>query len=272
MTDLLELTTPYFPEFSDLPSTDEPSNLASLLAGVFSALLGGAHAMLQEDEEWPHCKMCGRPLVPYLQINATTAHTPAEFRAHLDCPPSRTDAATLFQVFICTGPGRNGSCLEDWTSGAHPGVAMRARLVHCGSQTAVRPIETPEALAGARGVLPQRVISEWTPGNPEVPHFEMLDMMDGGEYDEDFYDAHEPAGGLKLLGNAVLGKVQNFPDTNGRPPHGEAEGYLCYRSLVQLGTDDGDMSDYTFVTVGNVFVLQCKTHPDNFQPGRSFSW
>lgn len=205
MADLLELTTPYLPEFSDTPSTDEPSKLTSLLAGDFSALLGGTHAMLQEDEEWPHCKMCGRPLVPYLHINATTAHTPAEFRAHLDHPPPHPDATTLFQVFICTGPGRNGSCLEDWTSGAHPGEAMRARLVHCGSQTTVRTIENPEALAGARGVIPQRVISEWTPGNPEVPHFEMLDLMDGVEYDEDFYDAHEPAGGLKLLGNAVLG-------------------------------------------------------------------
>lgn len=125
MADLLQLTTPYFSEFADTPSTDEPSNLTSLLAGDFSALLGGTHTMLQEDEEWPQCKMCGHPLVPYLQINATTTHTPAEFRAHLDYPLSHPDATTLFQVFICTGPGRNGSCLEDWTSGAHPGEAMR---------------------------------------------------------------------------------------------------------------------------------------------------
>ncbi|OJT13256.1 hypothetical protein TRAPUB_10191 [Trametes pubescens] len=266
MADLLELTIPYFPEFSDSPSTDsESSNLASLLAGEFSALLGGAHAILQQDEDWPRCEMCGRSLVPYLQINVSTAHTPAEFRAHLDLPSesSHTDAATLFQVFVCTGPGRNGSCLEDWTSGAHPGEAMRARLVRCGDNTSPRAIAHPEALAGARGVLPQRVISEWTPWNPEAPHFQMLDIMDGVVYDEDFYDAHEPAGGLKLLGNAVLGgclrvcggpatdrdlllgKVQNFPDTDGHSAHGEAEGYLCYRSLVQLGTDDGDVSDYT---------------------------
>ncbi|KAL1942179.1 hypothetical protein VTO73DRAFT_6243 [Trametes versicolor] len=122
---------------------------------------------------------------------------------------------------------------------------VHASCTAAGSQTTVRTIESPEALAGARGVIPQRVISEWTPENPEVPHFEMLDLMDRVEYDEDFYDAHEPAGGLKLLGNAVLGKVQSFPDTNGHPPHAEGEGYLCYRSLVQLGTDDGDVSDYT---------------------------
>lgn len=53
-------------------------------------------------------------------------------------------------------------------------------------------------------LIPERVISEWTAGNPETMHWE---ACTGADFDEAFYEAHAPVDGLKLQGYEVLGKL-----------------------------------------------------------------
>ncbi|KAI9065909.1 hypothetical protein FKP32DRAFT_1590233 [Trametes sanguinea] len=292
MTEQLELITPYLPVYAepvlDAHDKSEPNLLAGLLVGDYSALYGGSHPALKDDEKWPRCETCANrtPLVPYLQINLSTEHTPAEFRSVL--PPLRPDGFTLFQVFVCTAYGENpGSCFEDWMSGAAEGKAWLARVVHFeGDANGLLAPKTAEYEEARRSLVAelvptQRIITAWTPGSPEVPHEEMLFQMGCMDYDAEFYDAHEPVSGLKLLGHAVLGKVQNFPEDEDQQEGcsscsaSDAPNTIWgFRCLVQLGTDevDAEWDQSEFMTSGNAYVLQCKRHPYTFQGGRSFSW
>ncbi|OSD03242.1 hypothetical protein PYCCODRAFT_1434657 [Trametes coccinea BRFM310] len=291
MTGQLELITPYLPVYSepihDTQNNDKPNLLAGLLAGDFSALYGGSHPALKADEKWPRCETCANrtPLVPYLQINLSTECTPAEFRNLV--PPLRPDGVTLFQVFVCTAYGENpGNCFEDWISGAAEGKAWLVRVVHFdGDADGLLASEAAEFQEAQRSLVTelvptQRIVATWTPENPEVPHRETLFQLGCTDYDEEFYDAHEPVSGLKLLGHAILGMVENLPG-DGDQEEGcsscnadhSPDSAWSFRCLVQLGTDVVDDCDESeFMTSGNTYVLQCTRHPYVFQGGRSFSW
>ncbi|KAI0641670.1 hypothetical protein C8Q79DRAFT_988709 [Trametes meyenii] len=294
-----ELTIPHFPNYRDGHMDGASSyiaelfNLAALAAGDISSIFGGTLPILNEGEAWPRCASCARPLSPYLQVNASSVHTPEEFRAVLfeleDCPARHKegsgDLTPLFQVFLCTKGGRDFSCLEQSASGA---VSTPAWLIRCAKISTRSATGIPRALASAENTtawgsidpdfsLPQRVISSWTAGNPEALAIEALDELDDiGDYDGAFFEAHGPASGLKLLGNAVLGKVNNISGPlNGRCTEGAGDdldadgGHWDYRCLVQLGTPQL-AGDHNFSTTGNIWVYQCKQHPDVFRIGYSY--
>ncbi|KAI0641667.1 hypothetical protein C8Q79DRAFT_285508 [Trametes meyenii] len=288
------LTTPYFPAYAEA-STGDQDALVSLLRGDISAVFGGSFPALKPDEPWPCCKACARPLQPYLQINVSTDHTPGPFRALFSTLEASGHAdietITLLQVFLCTGEGPNFLCFEDCISGAAEGESwlVRCLAIAKDSSSPVSSDQPPRELASIEEMLertslqtdsedtitfPLRVILSWSPGNPEVPHFEEQFGMDF-ECDDALYDAHEPARGLKLLGNAIWGKVTNVTGPNsGWCAACEAAGTKVwdYRCLVQLGTDDIQVEDfYDFSTSGNTWIVQCKAHPDVLRAAWSFT-
>ncbi|KAI9058061.1 hypothetical protein FKP32DRAFT_1298385 [Trametes sanguinea] len=128
MADGIELITPYFPVYSEpspvgaveIGEPPEATLTSQLLAGNFSALLGGAYPILKAGEEWPRCQTCAArtPLVPYLQINLSSPHTPGPEFSAAAFSPVRPDGVTLFQVFLCIAPSPANSCIAASKTGA----------------------------------------------------------------------------------------------------------------------------------------------------------
>ncbi|OJT03274.1 hypothetical protein TRAPUB_6141 [Trametes pubescens] len=199
------LLTPYFPKYSD----ERDDSLRALLSGEeVSALFGGSTPYLQADEEWPCCKTCGHTLIPYLQINLSSERTPQEFRQYL--PPLDPKGTTLFQIFICAEETDSGSCFEAWVMQVEEGESWIVRRVRVdadatGLGASAAHDEARATLEEEDQFIPERVIAEWTAGNPETEHWEAAGSS--ADFDEAFYEAHKPADGLKLLGYGVRGTV-----------------------------------------------------------------
>ncbi|KAL1944836.1 hypothetical protein VTO73DRAFT_2456 [Trametes versicolor] len=262
------LLNPYFPKYSD----ETEDGLRALLSGeAVSALFGGSTPYLQADEEWPLCKTCGHTLIPYLQINLSSERTPQEFRQHL--PPLESEGVTLFQIFICAEETDSGSCFEAWVMQVEEGESWLVRRVRVDADAT--GLDASVAHDQARASLeedqfiPERIITEWTAGNPETEHWEAAGS--GADFDEAFYEAHKPAEGLKLLGYGVRGKFYNTSsgDPLGQCTAGDGGPHFDWRCLIQLGTRDEDNPIYT---TGNIYMNQCEQHPEVFEAVCSGTW
>lgn len=212
--------TPYFPIFSAVQDTSP--DIATV-----SAIFGGSFPVFHSDEEWPLCSACGGPLVPFIQINASSPETPAEFTACLgisdplnereEGPASRM---TLFQLFICAEETVNGTCFEGSALGATAHNSWMVRVAHfnpAGASGHEIASEVTHALSKAvteRGlVLTERTVIGWKLGHPEMEDWETMD----DDFDEELYKTHAPAAGLKLLGfpmrgNSTLKQFQMAPN------------------------------------------------------------
>ncbi|KAI0631819.1 hypothetical protein C8Q77DRAFT_1129218 [Trametes polyzona] len=262
------LLTPYFPKYAE---EDKEESLHALLSGEVSAIFGGSQPYLQANEEWPRCKTCQHHLIPYLQVNISSTKTPEEFRQRL--PPLSPEGATLFQIFICAEETDAGFCFEAWTMHVMEGESWLVRRVHL-DPNAEGVDEESEAHDAARAALdeegqliPERVIVEWTPGRQETEHEAANEDLN---FDDAYYEAHEPADGLKLLGYPIRGKYYyGTSDPYGNCVAGDEGPHFDWRCLVQLGTRDDDNPIYT---TGNIFVNQCVQHPDVLEAACSGDW
>ncbi|KAI0364634.1 hypothetical protein BV20DRAFT_974197 [Pilatotrama ljubarskyi] len=272
------LITPYFPDYAEQTQTDSQDSLRALVSGDISAVFGGSNPYLQTGEEWPRCKHCQHTLVPYIQVNVSSERTPQAFREHVPPLQGADDGgATLFQLFICAAESDEGpTCFESWVvnyTDEHTEDSWLLRRVRVdavangvsfgglGAHDAVRAALEEEDL-----LIPERVISGWRAGTPETVHWEVADPE---TFDQAFYDAHEPAEGLKLLGYPVQGKFHCTSTDDGLCAAGDEGPHDAWRCLIQLGTREDDNPIYT---VGNMFVDQCAQHPDVFEAVCSGSW
>ncbi|KAI0357207.1 hypothetical protein OH77DRAFT_1399680, partial [Trametes cingulata] len=267
----IPLITPYLPRYSD----ETEDSLRALVSGDVSAVFGGSTPYLRADEEWPRCKQCQHTLIPYIQISLSSGKTPQAFRERI--PPLQTDGATLFQLFICAAESDLGdSCFEHWVvqySDEHVNDSWLIRRIHVdgGDAGLASPEAEHEASNAARRgpAPPERVILEWTAGTPETAHLE----EDSGDFDDEYYAAHEPAQGLKLLGYPERGKFYCTSTDSGECTAGDAGPHCDWRCLIQLGTQDEDNSVCRrFYTIGNMYVDQCSLHPEVFQAVSSGTW
>ena len=197
-TSELDLIMPWFPVYSDGPAT--PS--ANILDPSVSAILGGSNPVLLRGEEWPRCGNCeDNILIPYIQINVSSPRTPAELREKVGVDPEPGNII-LLQVFICA-EDENADCFGQQLVAAYDNAFLvRVIQVSPGAVNTAAVAATRAALDEDRFFIPQRVISGWTPGNPEMLHEAVnFDIA----CDDPQYLDHEPASGLKLLGQPVQG-------------------------------------------------------------------
>ncbi|KAI8974269.1 hypothetical protein BD414DRAFT_539859 [Trametes punicea] len=281
--------TPYLPLYAD--GVQDGSR--ALLDGSISAVVGGSLPLLKVDEDWPRCKTCDSHLVPYLQISVSCPHTPKEFRHYVR--PLQPEGTTLFQIFVCATVTDDGTCFEGWVNCVTEGESWLVRTVHFAvdghdladpaSHDSIRSaLEEDEDVL----VVPERVISRWTPGKPEA-FFEETPTGDDEEDDDDAEDyqdedededdsaregrQHLPVKGLKLLGYPVQGKYYNSSSEECEAC--EASGasndvtHNKWCMLVQLGTQEEDNPLYT---TGNIFLQQCTMHPNVFEAVCSGNW
>ncbi|KAI0327853.1 hypothetical protein GY45DRAFT_1327040 [Cubamyces sp. BRFM 1775] len=262
------LITPYLPQYAEGAVED---SARKLLHGSVSAIFGGLFPFLHSDEEWPKCKECGNYLVPYLQINATSVNTPEEFRRRV--PPLEPEGTTILQVLLCTTESDNGTCFEGWANCITEEESWLVRRIHFAADG--HDLADPAAYESVRAeleeseeitVIPERVITGWTAGRPETEHDE------GYLYkpeDEQYYEEHEPAEGLKLLGYPIRGKYYNNTSLSDNCQAGDAGSHDEWQCLIQLGTREEDNPIYT---TGNIYVNQCALHPDSFEAVCSGTW
>ena len=192
----LQLVMPYFPTYTDNPVS------TNVLDPSVSAILGGSNPILLPNEEWPRCGQCeDNILIPYIQINVSSPHTPLEFRQKV-AVEAQPGHIVLLQVFICANYGC-ADCFEMRLVGAYDDVFLvRVIQVTPESVNTATVDETRSQLNANTFFVRQRVISGWKPGDPEVPHEEVNPHL---AYDDPQYLDHEPAHGLKLLGYPILG-------------------------------------------------------------------
>ena len=206
MPEANELLTPYFPVYS--PSA-EPS-APHILDPSISAILGGANPVLLPGEAWPRCAICGSHLVPYIQINVSSPQTPSEFRQKVGVRP-QPGHSVILQVLVCA-EDESAVCFdESVVSGGggddepFPAFLLRVLQLSPESINAAAVHAARAEMDVEKFFIEQRVIVGWTAGNPEMPH-EAANF----DYDEEAYQAHEPAMGLKLLGYPVQGRKQCY--------------------------------------------------------------
>ncbi|KAH9850460.1 hypothetical protein C2E23DRAFT_869922 [Lenzites betulinus] len=256
------LLTAYFPEYTE----DTAHPLRALLAGTVSAIRGGSHPYLAPGEDWPRCQRCAHPLIPYLQINLASETTPTQFREHVHAAaPAGEGAGELWQLFVCAAETNAGFCFEAWTmqqaEGDGDGEPWLLRTVRVDPASANAEDEGEDeaheavraTLADADEILPEQVIAAWMAGREET-----VDVESYWDYPEGFYEEHEPAEGLKLLGYPVLGKYYYSARDIDQCKVGDDGPHFDWRCLVQLGTRE---EDNPFFTTGNIFIDQCERHP-----------
>ncbi|RPD67388.1 hypothetical protein L226DRAFT_529739 [Lentinus tigrinus ALCF2SS1-7] len=245
----LDLVMPYFPVFPKNPASTD------VLDPSVSAILGGSNPILLPGEEWPRCGNCeDNILIPYIQINVSSPQTPEEFRQKVgvEAKPGHT---VLLQVFICAEDG-TAECFEQRLVGAYDD-AFLLRVIQIPPDSAnTAAVEATRAeLDEDRFFIAPRVISGWTPGNPELLHEAVNNEI---EPDDPQYLEHAPAPGLKLLGQPVQGKYYtSILDQCPKPVLREQDHNT--RCLLQLGTDSEDGPVFT---TGNTWIEQCTVHPE----------
>ncbi|KAJ6523509.1 hypothetical protein DFH09DRAFT_1372439 [Mycena vulgaris] len=241
--------------------------------GNHSMIIGGPIMYLNAGETWPMCATCAHPLVPFIQINASSDSTPQELRTHIPGVVSaREGLATMVQLFVCP----EYDCYNTSTTYS---TDTRSWIV----RVATVPIDGPPSgepqLAEARakieqgpGFLPARVVETWVAGKQETLDQE---LVWGQEDSEEFYAAHEPEPGLKLLGHSVRGKYY-CSDEDGCPQAGAHE-HPDRRELIQLGDQrncewDEDEALAMMSTIGNTWIEQCVDHPEVLTLTMSGNW
>ena len=204
-TNDLDLRTPYFPIYS----TTAP---ADILSPDISAIVGGSSPILLPHEEWPRCSKCEEQeyLIPLIHINVSSPQTPSEFRQKVGVRP-QPGHSVILQVLVCA-EDESAVCFdESVVSGGggddepFPSFLLRVLQLSPESINAAAVHAARAEMDGEKFFIEQRVIVGWTAGNPEMPH-EAANF----DYDEEAYQAHEPAMGLKLLGYPVQGRNQCY--------------------------------------------------------------
>jgi hypothetical protein len=166
-------------------------------------IIGGAILYLKPDEAWPLCMTCSHPLVPLVQLNASSEATPAAFRVLIPSPiPVDRNQATMIQLFVCP----QEDCYDTSTGYS---TNTRSWLVRVATVPILPPVNgTAQSAARAKiaqsnGFLPVHVVEAWAAGKEETLDQELCWDQDDSE---EFYAVHEPEPGLKLLGHTVRGK------------------------------------------------------------------
>ncbi|KAI0758157.1 hypothetical protein C8Q74DRAFT_1221853 [Fomes fomentarius] len=273
----VELMTPYFPSYS----ATAPPDIFDIRT---SAIFGGSNPVLQPREEWPRCSVCDAHLIPVLQINVSSLGTPSEFRERIAVQPPPGQHVIL-QIFVCA-EDEEASCFSKSIIGGGGEGGFLVRVVRLAPGTAnTAAVHAARAEMGEdKFFIEQRVITRWVAGNPEMLHEAVSDE----EYNEEIYQAHEPALGLKLLGYPVQGKflcpsIERCPryrthktsntdggdDTDSQVGEGGNPGPLHadlyssgtpLRCLVQLINYEDENTPLN--VIGNTWISQCEMHPD----------
>ncbi|KAJ7790577.1 hypothetical protein B0H14DRAFT_2939193 [Mycena olivaceomarginata] len=219
--------------------------------GDCSMIIGGAILYLKPDEAWPHCATCGHPLVPLVQLNAS-------------------NQATMFQLFVCPQE-------ECYNTSTGYSTDTRSWLVRVATvPIIVSPVDgTARSAARAKieqstGFLPVHVVEAWAAGKEETLDQELCWDQDDSE---EFYAAHEPESGLKLLGHTVRGKYYCSDD---ECPRAGPHKHPSRRELIQLGDLHCEWGEDEalgmMATLGNTWIEQCVDHPEVLTLTMSGNW
>ncbi|KAJ6625174.1 hypothetical protein B0H10DRAFT_657882 [Mycena sp. CBHHK59/15] len=240
--------------------------------GTNSMLIGGSVVYLKPDEAWPTCPTCTEALVPLLQLNASSRATPDQFRALLpSVVPGEGTVATMVQLFVCrTVP----DCYDKSTTYSTTTRSWLVRIadvpVGAGDGRSSHRAEPRTKIEQGMGFLPAKLVAGWEPGKEETLDEELLWGQDDSD---EFYAAHEPESGLKLLGHSVRGKYHCAEDC---PKPGRHE-HPSWRELIQLGDRlncewEEDEALEIMATIGNTWIEQCAEHPDVLLLSMSGNW
>ncbi|KAJ7238004.1 hypothetical protein C8J57DRAFT_1144126 [Mycena rebaudengoi] len=258
---------------SFVPVFASPSSTAVDL-GTHSMIIGGSEVYLRPDEAWPICLTCALPLVPLFQLNASSRATPHEFSCLLPSVlPAGGPLTTMLQLFVCRG--EEGECYDMATTYS---TETRSWIVRI-ADVARDPADDSDSQRSAartqieqgEGFLPVKLVATWSRGKVETLHDELSwDQEDS----EEFYAAHEPEPGLKLLGRSVRGKYYCSDECPEPGPHSTHPGI---RELIQLGDRrecewDEDEALGIMATLGNTWIEQCVDHPQAITLSMSGSW
>ena len=203
MPESLDLVTPYFPVYA--PFERSGATPSDILDHTISAILGGNSPVLEPGEEWPRCARCAAHLIPFIQINVSESchQTPEEFRNKLAAeshPGQGRTSTTVFQVLVCA-EDESVACFDETVVSDPEGGAWRIRVLHAPTVDTDAIEKMRSDMSPDKFFIGERVIARWTPGRPEVEHKEV-----NWELDEELYEQHKPAWGLKLLGWPVRGE------------------------------------------------------------------
>ncbi|KAK7063803.1 hypothetical protein R3P38DRAFT_2820440 [Favolaschia claudopus] len=263
-----------------------PNNETTEL-GDNSMLIGGSLLYLQPDEDWPLCNTCAHPLVPLIQLNASSEHTPLALRTRIPSAVPANDSrglATMVQLFVCP----ETDCYDTSTNYSTETRSWVVRIAtvplvqsHSTSQKAKKKIEDGASAGEGTGFLPPRIVETWRPGKKETFHWE---VQMGQDDSDEFYDIHEPVRGLKLLGHSVRGKFYCSEEVC---PQSIPNQYCDRRELIQIGDRDRftgedeeengeeEESEYALgimATLGNTWIEQCIDHPEVLTLTMSGNW
>ena len=176
--------------FNPVYASETPS---SADIGENSMLIGGSSVYLSPNEPWPTCATCSQLLIPLIQLNVSSQSTPETFRSLLPSVlPHGQALATMLQLFVC----RTGDS-ECYTHSLLYSTTTRSWIFRV-ADVALTPSDAPQVLP----FLPLRLVETWAPGKEETIHEELMWDQDDSE---EFYEEHEPAPGLKMLGHSVRG-------------------------------------------------------------------
>ncbi|KAJ7665234.1 hypothetical protein DFH06DRAFT_1323629 [Mycena polygramma] len=230
--------------------------------GTNSMIIGGSDMYLTADEAWPNTPPAFRALIPSVV-------------------PAGEGLATMVQLFVCPA----NDCYDRSTTYS---TDTRSWIV----RVATVPLVPSSAGGGAThigakteiegdgvGFLPAKLVQSWTPGKHETLHYELLWGQDDSE---EFYAAHEPEPGLKLLGNSVRGAVlrslepgKYYCSEDECPKAGRHE-FPSRLELIQIGDRfyEGEEDDALSVmaTLGNTWIEQCVDHPEVLTLTMSGNW
>lgn len=180
--------------------------LANPGIGEDSMLIGGSVVYLTPTEVWPSCNTCAHPLVPLIQLNVSSPATPREFRGLIrSVALTGGPLMTMVQLFVCP-------VLDCYDTSTTYSTDTRSWLVRsadvCISNVGedsvmVQRSEERAKIEDESLFLRARLVRTWEMGKKETLDEEIL--WQWGDYSDEFYTAHEPGRGLKLLGHAVRG-------------------------------------------------------------------
>ncbi|KAF7312757.1 hypothetical protein MIND_00290800 [Mycena indigotica] len=239
---------PVYSETTPLPITDS------------SLITGGPNIFLSSDEPWPRCPTCAFPLVPLIQLNASSEQTPAAFKALIpSVMPADSDAMTMLQLFVCP----QEDCYDEAIGFSTENKSWLLRLATVPKRSTHRPQdrEIVARIENDTGFLPMRVVERWTEGKQES-----FDYIWGPETDEEEQFRLEP--GLKLMGYPERGKFycsdEGCPKGDSNAHAGEPWPYL--KCLIQLGDCHYEWEDDDALGImsvrGNTWIEQCALHPE----------
>lgn len=223
------LVTPY-KKTAWVPVTSKGS--ASYLASKFSGI-----PALQQDEAWPCCGSCQKPMQLFVQLHSN------------DLPESVSEAfgTGILQAFYCTNS--EDECEVDCESYFPFSKATQVRLLTTDTSELVEPTENP-----VEEQFPEKHITDWE-ALDDFPNWEELEDLGVKLTDEQREVMSElgfPRAKDKLLGwpHWVQGvEYPSCPDCNKR-----------MGLIFQIDSEDN--LPYMFGDVGCAHITQCDEHKE----------